>query len=217
MVFGIKRFEEESTRATSSTSPSAVVCAPCCEGLGDVTLDADSSQVGMDSSHWQCGSLSFLRHLLPGVPGFSNTVCQSRRRVKNLRKRCKYKSSAVAFVLLICLFETCLGIIEDVDFPSEGVQEYWTWLMKDIGLKPGAEVEIELTNQSKLENVYVLMLTHEQWDAWHQFNLFTLPEGELNTYLESTWRGTLESGALKASFTLPTTAGRGGTLKPARY
>ncbi|CAD7938120.1 unnamed protein product, partial [Amoebophrya sp. A25] len=163
------------------------------------------------------------------------------------------------------------AVVEEISFPSDGVDDYWTLLMYDIGLRPGATVDIDLTNVvhpdaektsgadaetsssgtssqdddhgivffsqigqqedvagdeddtggalSDLTDVNVLLVTHEQWVNWNEGQPFSLPEGELNTYFQSTWRSGPFSatGSMQATFTLPKTAGKNSKLLTQRY
>lgn len=79
-------------------------------------------------------------------------------------------------------------------------EHLWSFLEYDIGLEPGATIEIDLVNDRPSPNVYVMVLTHEQWRAWQREEPLSLPgeegndnsPGGLNSHLVSHWRGALQ-------------------------
>jgi len=85
------------------------------------------------------------------------------------------------------------------------VDNVWIALAYEIGLAPGANISLTLTNDNPTNNTYVMMLTHRQWSEWHQVRPATLPGargsavGGLNSYLTCFWRTGLKDD-IQASF-----------------
>eukprot|EP00747_Dinoflagellata_sp_TGD_P025717 gnl/TRDRNA2_/TRDRNA2_131440_c0_seq2.p1 gnl/TRDRNA2_/TRDRNA2_131440_c0~~gnl/TRDRNA2_/TRDRNA2_131440_c0_seq2.p1 ORF type:complete len:444 (+),score=78.46 gnl/TRDRNA2_/TRDRNA2_131440_c0_seq2:138-1469(+) len=73
--------------------------------------------------------------------------------------------------------------------------EFWTFLAYDIGLAPGAIVQIDLVSLRPVNNTYVVLLTHAQMSQWHQSDPTQLPStssvsiaGSYSSYMTSFWR-----------------------------
>eukprot|EP00392_Amoebophrya_sp_AT5.2_P012330 g12430.t1 len=152
------------------------------------------------------------------------------------------------------------GIIGGGGGGGEGASpEYWSLLLYDVGLDPGASIDIRLSLKGTSSRAslltsaaaaaspqedpvpapvaplscFVMLITHDQWVNWNEDEPFSLPDGELSSYLQANWRAPLvfsptssasstaagfsEDLSFRAKFRLPRTAGRGSVLGPDRY
>mmetsp|Transcript_16712 Transcript_16712/g.47555 ORF Transcript_16712/g.47555 Transcript_16712/m.47555 type:complete len:456 (-) Transcript_16712:159-1526(-) len=84
---------------------------------------------------------------------------------------------------------------------TQQTRELWTFLAYDIGLGPSATISLDLHNDRPVNNTYVMVLTHSQWDAMlHRFDhLQGGPGIGLNSYLITYWRAGLYDH-VKATF-----------------
>lgn len=71
----------------------------------------------------------------------------------------------------------------------------WTFLEMDIGLEPGALIEMDLRNERPINNTFIMVLTHDHWLAWRHLEQppLTGSGGEnggtsLNSFMVSHWR-----------------------------
>jgi len=93
------------------------------------------------------------------------------------------------------------------EYDSKNFGALWTFLEYDVGLDPGAVVDIDLHSNELAPNVFVMILTHQQWVDWRRIEPTTLPKsgpdsiGGLNSYLVSYWRAPLFSD-LKVHLTI---------------
>lgn len=108
-------------------------------------------------------------------------------------------------ISLFFLAPSARALVSEIDFPAEGADDAWISLSTDIGLAPGADIEIKIqttqpTTPAGLADAQVMLISHDEWDAWNDGEPFNLPdEGdkvELNSYMRSSWRAPLATGVL---------------------
>lgn len=103
----------------------------------------------------------------------------------------------------------CEALHKTIDLPQD--KNLWTFLEYDIGLEPQSTIEIDLYNDRPVLNLFVMVLTHEQWSAWEHEEPTTLPgsesgdgsQGGLDSHLVSHWRSNLNAH-LQARFNVST-------------
>jgi hypothetical protein len=119
-----------------------------------------------------------------------------------------------ARVALWCLAVSCrfhAGEAAYREFEVDGMKDALLFLEQDVGLEPGARISLDITNHRPVDNLFVFLITIEQYFEWNweeamqvQFPGSSGSSDSMSGYLTNSWRRRLDplQTRLETSFEL---------------